>query len=169
LTAAASAASIADDDDLAVPDDELTSTTTATTGVAFEDYAPSFFLDQDMTDDTSSSSTNTTIITLELPKHKPMGCTVEESLADGAILFVSSIVTGGNADTAGLRVGDVVTAITGLFGLIESTDGMDVAALYVWYLVPSSIYSLLFAAAAAAAGGMLICFLLCVVVAAHVF
>jgi PDZ domain len=138
LTAAAAPApaSAAPDDELLTSTTTTTTPTTATTVVAFEDYAPSFLLDEDMTDDTSSSN-NT--ITLELPKHKPMGCTVEESLADGAILFVSSIVPGSNAANAGLRVGDVVTGITGLFGLIESTDGMDVAALYVcWYLSSSS-------------------------------
>jgi hypothetical protein len=105
--------------------------------VAFEDYAPKFFNDDD--DDTTSvddTNNNDNIITVELRRHKPsLGCTVEESLADPTILLVSSVVADGYADTAGLRVGDVVTGLTGLFGLVESTDAMDLAALYVllWF------------------------------------
>lgn len=75
--------------------------------------------------------TGTESLVLELKQHKPMGCTVEESLADRNILFVSSVVSGGNADTTGLRVGDVLSGMTGLFGTVESTQGMDLGTLYV--------------------------------------
>jgi hypothetical protein len=111
--------------------------------VAFEDYAPKFFDDDDDDDDDYTSSknnddetnNNNNIITVELRRHKPsLGCTVEESLADPTLLLISSIVADGYADVAGLRVGDVVTGLTGLFGLVESTDAMDLAALYVlWF------------------------------------
>lgn len=57
------------------------------------------------------------LVTLSLPDHQPMGCTVEESLdANDEYVFVSRITEGGNADQAGLQVGDVVVALTGPFG-----------------------------------------------------
>lgn len=68
-------------------------------------------------------------MTLDLKKHKPMGCTVEESLADDDILLVSAVTEGGNAATAGLRVGDVVLGITGMFGTIVSTKDMPIGSL----------------------------------------
>lgn len=71
----------------------------------------------------------TTSISLTLKQHRPMGCTVEQSLADEDILLVSSLVEGGHAATAGLRVGDVVVGITGTFGTIVGTEGMPIGTL----------------------------------------
>jgi hypothetical protein len=59
------------------------------------------------------------LVKKELAEHKPLGCTVEESLdteSDPTVVFVSKIVPGGNADKAGIRVGDVLVGVTGLFG-----------------------------------------------------
>ena len=48
-----------------------------------------------------------TMIVSLLP-HKPLGCTIEESLADGQYVFLSHVTPGGSADQAGLQVGDVI-------------------------------------------------------------
>jgi S1-C subfamily serine protease len=61
------------------------------------------------------------IVTMELAEHRPLGCTVEESMDtenDPSIVFVSKVVAGGNAEKAGIKVGDVLIGITGLFGEI---------------------------------------------------
>lgn len=58
------------------------------------------------------------LIAIELPEFRPLGCTVEESLDtenDPNIVFISKLVEGGNAQTGGLEVGDVVVGVTGLF------------------------------------------------------
>lgn len=47
--------------------------------------------------------------------HRPMGCTIEESLADGKYVFVSSVTPGGFADEAGLKHGDVITGLSDVF------------------------------------------------------
>jgi hypothetical protein len=56
-------------------------------------------------------------IDLELKEHKPMGCTVEETM-DSAndYVFVTKLVPGGFADLAGIQVGDVLVAMSGMFG-----------------------------------------------------
>lgn len=59
------------------------------------------------------------VVTKELSEHRPLGCTIEESMDtvnDPAIVFVSKVVQGGNADKAGIKVGDVLVGVTGLFG-----------------------------------------------------
>ena len=56
-----------------------------------------------------------TMIVSLLP-HKPLGCTIEESLADGQYVFLSHVTPGGSADQAGLQVGDVILACTNFFG-----------------------------------------------------
>jgi predicted metalloprotease with PDZ domain len=64
------------------------------------------------------------ILTMTMKDHKPLGCTVEESLnEEDDYVFISKITEGGNADKAGLKVGDVVVGVTGLFG--ELTVVMD--------------------------------------------
>jgi hypothetical protein len=68
------------------------------------------------------------ILTFKLIDHRPLGCTVEESLnKDDEYVFISKITTGGNAEKAGLRVGDVVVGVTGLFGgiTIVMESGVD--------------------------------------------
>ena len=64
----------------------------------------------------------------EMPEHRPLGCTVEESLdPSDDYVFVSKIVEGGFADQAGIQVGDVVVAVTGMFGdmTIVLESGVD--------------------------------------------
>ena len=87
------------------------------------------------------------LVTLEISKHRPLGCTVEESLAkveegenenddldnnDNSIsnrfppVFVSKVTEDGYAEQAGIKVGDVVVAVTGLFGDLEVVAGLGV-------------------------------------------
>uniref|UniRef100_A0A7S1GJI6 PDZ domain-containing protein n=1 Tax=Cyclophora tenuis TaxID=216820 RepID=A0A7S1GJI6_CYCTE len=67
------------------------------------------------------------LVTLE--EHKPLGCRVEESLAhpEEKWVFVSKIVEGGFAESAGLEVGDVILGISGVFGTMEEVaeQGVD--------------------------------------------
>lgn len=68
------------------------------------------------------------IIDFTLPEHKPLGCTVEESLdpeeADGSSqVFVSSVVPGGFAELAGIQEGDVIVGVTGTFGALANVAG----------------------------------------------
>jgi hypothetical protein len=59
------------------------------------------------------------IMTMTLTKHRPLGCTVEESIDtenDPTVVFVSKVVEGGNAENAGVEVGDVLIGVTGFFG-----------------------------------------------------
>jgi C-terminal processing protease CtpA/Prc len=54
--------------------------------------------------------------TFEMPQHRPLGCTVEESMdALENYVFVSKVIPGGFADHAGIQLGDVIVAVTGLF------------------------------------------------------
>jgi predicted metalloprotease with PDZ domain len=53
----------------------------------------------------------------DMPEHRPLGCTIEETLdPTEEYVFVSKVVPGGFADQAGIQIGDVVVAVTGLFG-----------------------------------------------------
>lgn len=73
-----------------------------------------------------------------LPEHKPLGCTVEESLASVTVeladmkaqkfdyVFVSDILAGGNAEKAGLLLGDVIVGVTGVFGGFENIVGLGI-------------------------------------------
>jgi len=69
---------------------------------------------------------NAETLVLVLENHDTLGCTVEESLAyaDEKLIFVSKVTKGGSAEAAGLMVGDVVTAITGVFGELQETTGI---------------------------------------------
>jgi len=66
-------------------------------------------------------------LTFTLDEHKPLGCTAEESLAmgeDGAKhVFVSKVTEGGNADRAGVLVGDVIVGVSGSFEDIVEVVG----------------------------------------------
>jgi len=66
-------------------------------------------------------------LTFTLDEHKPLGCTAEESLAtgeDGAKhVFVSKVTDGGNADKAGVLVGDVIVGVSGSFEDIVEVVG----------------------------------------------
>ena len=62
------------------------------------------------------------IFTIEMAKHVPLGCTVEESLhVDDNFIFISKLTKKGHAEGAGLEVGDVVVGVTGLFGELACT------------------------------------------------
>eukprot|EP00525_Craspedostauros_australis_P003695 CAMPEP_0198116888 /NCGR_PEP_ID=MMETSP1442-20131203/15211_1 /TAXON_ID= /ORGANISM="Craspedostauros australis, Strain CCMP3328" /LENGTH=287 /DNA_ID=CAMNT_0043774817 /DNA_START=150 /DNA_END=1013 /DNA_ORIENTATION=- len=67
-------------------------------------------------------------IELSIPDHRPLGCTVDETIADTDVphVFVSKIVPGGFAEQAGLEVGDVVVAVTGTFGELKQVTGLGV-------------------------------------------
>lgn len=62
-------------------------------------------------------SSETNIIDVELAQHKPLGCTIEESLAidDDKAVFISRITNDSNADKAGLKIGDVILKVSGVF------------------------------------------------------
>ena len=66
----------------------------------------------------------------ELANHKPLGCSVEESLAsepDGAkYVFVSELTEGGNAMRAGVRVGDVIVQLSGTFDEVVDVAGLGI-------------------------------------------
>lgn len=66
----------------------------------------------------------------ELEEHKPLGCSVEESLAsepDGVKhVFVAEVNDGGNAAKAGLRKGDVIVQLSGTFDEILDVSGLGI-------------------------------------------
>ena len=66
----------------------------------------------------------------ELTQHKPLGCSVEESLAnepDGSkYVFVAEITKGGNAEKAGIRVGDVIVQLSGTFDEVVNVAGLGI-------------------------------------------
>lgn len=81
-------------------------------------------------EEASSSSTTTTTVdflqdaeTLELSMsdHRPLGCTVEESLGQryGPLVFCSKVTPGGFAEQAGIQPGDVFLGVSGMFGGME--------------------------------------------------
>ena len=72
----------------------------------------------------SSSEPGVTMHTLTLNEHRPLGCTVEESLAveDSKAVFVTMVKEDGFAQQAGLQVGDVILGMTGLFGQYHPDD-----------------------------------------------
>mmetsp|Transcript_9625 Transcript_9625/g.15933 ORF Transcript_9625/g.15933 Transcript_9625/m.15933 type:complete len:290 (+) Transcript_9625:101-970(+) len=65
-----------------------------------------------------------------LTEHKPLGCSVEESLAsepDGATyVFISEVVDGGNAQNAGLKKGDVIVRLSGTFDEVVDVTGLGI-------------------------------------------
>lgn len=79
-----------------------------------------------------------TFLEVTLAEHKPLGCTVEESLAAVTIelaenekqklhyVFLSAVKSGGNAEKAGLLPGDVIVGVTGLFGELENIAGLGI-------------------------------------------
>jgi len=67
------------------------------------------------------------ILTIEMANHIPLGCTVEESLHEvDDFIFISKLAEKGNAEVAGLEVGDVIVGVTGLFGKLACTIDADV-------------------------------------------
>jgi predicted metalloprotease with PDZ domain len=66
---------------------------------------------------------------LTLLPHRPLGMTIEESLADSRFVLVTKVVDGGNANKAGIAVGDVLVGITGLFGDLTNVIGLEVESM----------------------------------------
>ena len=69
------------------------------------------------------------IMELTLFEHRPLGCTVEESLGKRFknVVFCTKVTPGGFADQAGVQPGDVFLGVSGLFGNLEdvSRAGLD--------------------------------------------
>lgn len=65
-------------------------------------------------------------VNLQILPHRPLQCTVEESLAAGQHVFVSKIVEGGNADAGNLMVGDVIVGVSGVFGELTDVTGVSI-------------------------------------------
>jgi S1-C subfamily serine protease len=69
----------------------------------------------------------------ELKQHKPLGCSVEESLANepdaAKYVFVADLVKGGNADKIGLRVGDVIVQLSGTFDEVVDVAGLGIGKM----------------------------------------
>jgi len=67
---------------------------------------------------------------IDLTQHKPLGCSVEESLAEEPngekYVFVVDVVEGGNAHKAGIKVGDVIVQITGTFDECVDVTGLGI-------------------------------------------
>ena len=69
------------------------------------------------------------ILELTLPDHRPLGCTVEESLGKRFpnIVFCSKVTPDGFAEKAGVHPGDVFLGVSGMFGNVEDVTlaGID--------------------------------------------
>ena len=65
-----------------------------------------------------------------LREHKPLGCSVEESLANepdnAKYVFVADVVKGGYAARAGLREGDVIVQLSGTFDEVVDVAGLGI-------------------------------------------
>jgi hypothetical protein len=61
-----------------------------------------------------------------LSPHRPLGCTVEESLADARHIFVTKVVAEGFSGRAGLLPGDVIVGVTDLFGALTDVTGLGI-------------------------------------------
>lgn len=86
--------------------------------------------------DGSATSRIPKTIDVLLRDHKPLGCTIEESQVPSPDLFradylpiiISKLVAGGNAENAGLQVGDVITGVSAVFG--EGIQDVSSLGLY---------------------------------------
>jgi len=78
----------------------------------------------------SGSLADRSLHEFELKDHKPLGCSVEESVADEADgakhVFVTDIGQGGSAHKAGLRVGDVIVQMSGAFDEVVDVAGLGI-------------------------------------------
>ena len=70
-----------------------------------------------------------------LREHKPLGCSVEESLANepdnAKYVFVADVAKGGYAARAGLREGDVIVQLSGTFDEVVDVAGLGIDKMYV--------------------------------------
>lgn len=78
----------------------------------------------------TGSLSTATWIEFVLKDHKPLGCSVEESLAsesDGSsYVFVSEVNAGGNAAKVGLKTGDVIVRLSGTFDEVVNVAGLGI-------------------------------------------
>lgn len=69
----------------------------------------------------------------ELKEHKPLGCSVEESLAnepnEAKYVFVAEVNKGGNADKCGLKMGDVIVQLSGTFDEVVDVAGLGIGKI----------------------------------------
>ena len=89
---------------------------------------------------TTSISTSTTVVTtiaktsltgvvvnVTFSKHRPLGCIIEESLVTNTgrqhIVFITAITSNGNAEQAGLLVGDVIMGVSAAFTTAITSNG----------------------------------------------
>lgn len=98
----------------------------------------SAFSDDDDEDDVNTNDTPTLTGALEnsilnefiLTEHKPLGCSVEESLADepdnAKHVFVAEVTDGGNAAKSGIKVGDVIVQLSGTFDEVVNVAGLGI-------------------------------------------
>lgn len=70
------------------------------------------------------------LLEYELADHKPLGCSVEESLADepdgSKYVFVAEVTHAGNAAKAGLKEGDVIVQLSGTFNEVVDVTGLGI-------------------------------------------
>lgn len=70
------------------------------------------------------------LLEFELSEHKPLGCSVEESLADepdgSKYVFVAELTHAGNAVKAGLKEGDVIVQLSGTFDELVDVTGLGI-------------------------------------------
>jgi hypothetical protein len=87
------------------------------------------------------------LVNVTLTQHRPLGCIVEESVALTNTLphlvFVASVSPNGHAAKAGIQVGDVIVAMSGLFGQVESVLGQGIDIVYVKVSVSHVVQTLL--------------------------
>jgi hypothetical protein len=106
---------------------------------AEQDVAPLFAPSDD---NQQSQMEGRAVLDVTLSGHKPLGCTAEESLAPYTFdsngeeslikekafpVFIQKVLDGGNADQAGLQVGDVIVGVTGVFDQLQDVSyaGLD--------------------------------------------
>ena len=68
------------------------------------------------------------VLSFDLEKFKPLGCTAEESLFElengSKSVFIGKLVEDGNAQKAGLEVGDAIVAVSGNFNEVVDVFGL---------------------------------------------
>jgi hypothetical protein len=82
-----------------------------------------------MSSDVSSAENlfpNAEFLEFLLSPHRPLGCTVEESLADARHIFVTKVAEAGFSGRAGLLPGDVIVGVTDLFGALTDVTGLGI-------------------------------------------
>ena len=110
--------------------DSVPSTSSLSSSIEEEETATigTAFVEVDSATDHSSFLTEpgVTLHTLILNEHRPLGCTVEESLAveDSNAVFVTFVKENGFAAGAGLQVGDVILGVSHLFSS-GNNNGVD--------------------------------------------